>query len=56
LECGTKRLLTLFAGLILSSQTAQAKEPSIYSIFSGEIGKQGVLKQLAVATCNIKSG
>ena len=42
-----KRILTLFAGLILSVQTAQAKEPSIYSIFSGEIGKSGVLKQLA---------
>ncbi|MBA4027072.1 MAG: hypothetical protein C0473_02405 [Cyanobacteria bacterium DS3.002] len=42
-----KRILTLFAGLILFAQTAQAKEPSIYSIFSGEIGKNGVLKQLA---------
>jgi len=39
--------MTLFAGLILFVQTAQAKEPSIYSIFSGEIGKSGVLKQLA---------
>lgn len=42
-----KKILTLFAGLILSVQTAQAKESSIYSIFSGEVGKPGVLKQLA---------
>lgn len=42
-----KRILVLFAGLILSVPTAQAKESSIYSIFSGEIGKSGVLKQLA---------
>lgn len=42
-----KKTLTLFACLILCVQTAHAKESSIYSIFSGEIGKQGVLKQLA---------
>ena len=42
-----KKILVLFAGLILSVPTAQAKESSIYSIFSGEIGKSGVLKQLA---------
>ncbi len=42
-----KKILVLFAGLILSVPTAQAKESSIYSIFSGEIGKTGVLKQLA---------
>lgn len=47
LGCCMKRILTLFAGLILSVQTTQAKESSIYSIFSGEIGKKGVLKQLA---------
>ena len=42
-----KKVLVLFAGLILSVPVAQAKESSIYSIFSGEIGKSGVLKQLA---------
>lgn len=42
-----KKTLTLFACLILCVQTAHAKESSIYSIFSGEIGKPGVLKQLA---------
>lgn len=41
-----KKVLVLFA-MILSVPVAQAKEPSIYSIFSGEIGKSGVLKQLA---------
>ena len=40
-----KKILVLFAGLILSVPVAQAKESSIYSIF-GEAGKQGVLKQL----------
>lgn len=45
-----KKILTLFAGLILSVQTAQSKESSIYSIFSGEIGKKGVLKQLEAIT------
>lgn len=41
-----KKILTLFAGLILSVQTTQAKESSLYIIF-GEPGKPGVLKQLA---------
>ncbi|MDQ5937103.1 MAG: hypothetical protein QG574_4462 [Cyanobacteriota bacterium erpe_2018_sw_21hr_WHONDRS-SW48-000092_B_bin.40] len=40
-----KKVLVLFAGLILSVPVAQAKESSIYSIF-GEAGQNGVLKQL----------
>lgn len=44
--CRMKKILVLFA-MILSVPTAQAKESSIYSIFRGEIGKSGVLKQLA---------
>jgi hypothetical protein len=41
-----KKVLVLFAGLILLVPVAQAKESSIYSIF-GEAGQNGVLKQLA---------
>lgn len=41
-----KKIFVLFA-VILSVPMTQAKESSIYSIFSGEIGKSGVLKQLA---------
>lgn len=41
-----KRVLVLFAGLILSVQVAQARESSFYGLFE-EPGKQGVLKQLA---------
>ena len=41
-----KKVLVLFAGLILSVPVVQAKESSIYSIF-GEAGQNGVLKQLA---------
>ncbi|MDP3506454.1 MAG: hypothetical protein Q8T09_00560 [Candidatus Melainabacteria bacterium] len=41
-----KKLLVLFAGVMLSVPMAQAKESSLYSIFE-EPGKHGVLKQLA---------
>lgn len=41
-----KKLLVLFAGLILSVPMTQAKESSLNSILE-EPGKQGVLKQLA---------
>ena len=41
-----KKLLVLFAGLILSVPMTQAKDSSLNSIFE-EPGKQGVLKQLA---------
>jgi len=42
-----KKILVLCVGLVLAVPMTQAKESSIYSIFSGEIGKSGVLKQLA---------
>lgn len=41
-----KKVLVLFAGVILSVSMAHAKESSLNSIFE-EPGKQGVLKQLA---------
>lgn len=44
-----KKVLVLFAGVILSVSIAQAKESSLNSIFE-EPGKQGVLKQLAAVS------
>ncbi len=41
-----KKVLVLFAGMILTVSMAQAKDSSLNSIFE-EPGKQGVLKQLA---------
>ncbi len=41
-----KKVLVLFAGIILTVSMAQAKDSSLNSIFE-EPGKQGVLKQLA---------
>lgn len=50
-----KKILILFAGVILSVSMAQARESSLNSLFE-EPGKRGVLKQLAAISNAVEKG